>query len=76
MVSPVNIIPPFLSILFWGRNNKPVRGSSSETQVYLIDMINPSILPHLPSFKVSHSIALSMQKFKYIECNHMGDEPG
>jgi hypothetical protein len=41
-VSPVNIIPPWLSTLVYhlGINNRPVSGRSSETQSRTIDMNN------------------------------------
>jgi hypothetical protein len=41
-VSPVNIIPPWLSTLVYhlGMNNRPVSGRSSETESRTIDMNN------------------------------------
>jgi hypothetical protein len=44
LVSPVNSIPPWLSILIhhWGMNNRPIDGHSSET---LCDPIDMNYLP-------------------------------
>jgi hypothetical protein len=42
MFSPVNIIPPWLSMLIYrlGMNNRPVGGSSADTWTHLIDVNN------------------------------------
>jgi hypothetical protein len=38
-LSPVDIIPPWFYTFTWGIKNRPVGGSSSDTQSHPIDMM-------------------------------------